>query len=113
MTTTTSTARLVNVYVVTETPSPYNGLPVRSIFGAWGELQSAIQAFDLYRGATGFEVHDVQTGEKWFVPAEVCGKCGDVVEWEPGVGWVSSLSGDLGGTYDLCPEDQGRHGAAH
>jgi hypothetical protein len=33
----------------------------------------------------------------------VCRYCCDDIEVEPNVGWVCTLSGDLGGTYDYCP----------
>lgn len=32
-----------------------------------------------------------------------CGSCGLDLDYEPGAGWVTVLSGDLGGTYDFCP----------
>jgi hypothetical protein len=32
-----------------------------------------------------------------------CKHCGAEIEAMPGVGWVDTLSGDDGGTYDICP----------
>ena len=46
----------------------------------------------------------------------VCTACGAPLETIPGVGLVDARSGDIGGTYDICPErydevtdTQGRH----
>jgi hypothetical protein len=33
-----------------------------------------------------------------------CRRCHRGVEHIPGVGWVDVVSGDDGGTYDICPE---------
>lgn len=39
-----------------------------------------------------------------------CSKCGDEIETVSGIGWVDVLSGDDGGTYDICTEG-GKHTA--
>jgi hypothetical protein len=39
-----------------------------------------------------------------------CMRCAASLEHEPNVGWVDSLSGDDGGTYDMC---EGTPGQAH
>lgn len=36
-----------------------------------------------------------------------CLACGAQIEYEPGVGWVDVNSGDNGGTYDICPANNG------
>ncbi|GAB2734790.1 hypothetical protein [Nocardioides pakistanensis] len=47
-------------------------------------------------------------------PTHYCRHCGYGIYYEVGVGWVDSVSGDDGGTYDLCTEtwisDQEGHG---
>lgn len=44
-----------------------------------------------------------------------CTACDATVEYYPGTGWVDVVSGDDGGTYDICPENEemeGRHKVA-
>lgn len=38
-----------------------------------------------------------------------CQHCGQEIEPLPLVGWVSTLSGDDGGTYDICPDGRPRY----
>jgi hypothetical protein len=41
-----------------------------------------------------------------------CAHCGALLNREPGVGLVDTLSGDDGGTYDHCPDSpNGKHAA--
>ncbi len=35
---------------------------------------------------------------------DICAKCGQPLEYYSGIGWVSTINGDEGGTYDLCEE---------
>lgn len=38
-------------------------------------------------------------------PTHICRHCGEPIYREPDVGWVCARSGDVGGTYDLCTEN--------
>lgn len=38
---------------------------------------------------------------------DVCLLCDADIEWYPGIGWVDTLSGDDGGTYDWCAGQEG------
>lgn len=38
-----------------------------------------------------------------------CAHCGASIEREPNVGWVDTVSGDDGGTYDVCVDSPNGH----
>lgn len=70
---TTTTDRLINAYVIIETETPWGSKTFMTPYGsgAWGTVDDAVAAVHrrnrIAADAVGVEVHDVNTGERWFM----------------------------------------------